>query len=243
MSRLDETRSERIDVDRALQHAGRHESRRTVSWLIATTIVTAIVAVVVRETAIAIVVAAFGVALMVWSLRLQGGVRLALRDFRKAVTPPRRAHVLLLHDVNPRAVRPLLAIWSTKPAAGDRLPKPDLVYRCDDELEDLKSHQGDVVVHEAWVDTGPRPSSKPRWIAADAGIAVPHRRAVLGRWCVSMLTRRDRTGAPKPLTIDAPSPAAVPGVVGAPLEGSLLGEVGWRCVLLSGIAVVAWWIS
>jgi hypothetical protein len=243
MSRLDETRSERIDVDRALQHAGRHESRRTVSWLIATTIVTAIVAIVIRETAIAMVVAAFGVVLMVWSLRLQGGVRLALRDFRKAATPPRRAHVLLLHDVNPRAVRPLLAIWSTKPAAGERLPKPDIVYRCDDELEDLKSYQGDVVVHEAWVDTGPRPSSKPRWIAADAGIAVPHRRAVLGRWYVSMLTRHDQPGAPKPLTIDAPTRAALPVVERASLEGSLFGEVGSRCIVLSGIAVLAWWIS
>ena len=30
-----------------------------------------------------------------------------------------------------------------------------------------------VVVHEAWVDTGPRRWSKPRWVAADAGLAVP----------------------------------------------------------------------
>jgi hypothetical protein len=45
------------------------------------------------------------------------------------------------------------------------------------------------------------------------------------------------------LTIDAPTPAAVPGVERAPLEESLLGEVGWRCVVLSGIAVLAWWLS
>jgi hypothetical protein len=58
-----------------------------------------------------------------------------------------------------------------------------------------------------------------------------------------MLIRHDRPGPPKPLRIDAPTPDAVPGVVVAPLEGSLLGEVGWRCVLLSGTAAVAWWIS
>jgi hypothetical protein len=58
-----------------------------------------------------------------------------------------------------------------------------------------------------------------------------------------MLTRHDRPGPPKALTIDAPTPVAVPGVERAPLEGSLFGEVGSRCIVLSGIAVLAWWIS
>jgi len=243
MSQLDRTRSERIDVDRALQHAGRHESRRTVSWLLATVIMAVVAAVVIRETTVAIVVGGFGVAMVAWSLRLKWGVWLALRDFRKASTPPRRAYVVLLHDVNTRAVRPLLAIWSTNPVAGERLPKPDIVYRCDDELEDLKTYQGDVAVHEAWVDTGPRSTSKPRWIAADAGIALPHRRALLGRWYVSRLMRRDRPSTTVPLTIDAPMPAAVPVVERAPLEGSLFGEVGWRCVALSVVALLVWWLT
>ena len=168
---------------------------------------------------------------------------MALRDFRKASTPPRCAYVVLLNDVNPRAIRPLLAIWSTRPAAGERLPKPDRVYRCDDDLEDLKSYAGDVVVHEAWIDTGSRSSSKPRWIAADGGIAVPHRKAVLGRWYFSMLTRHDRPGPPKPVIIGAPAPAAVTPVEREPLDGSLLSEVGSRCVVLSGIAVLAWWVT
>ena len=99
------------------------------------------------------------------------------------------------------------------------------------------------MVHEAWADIGPGSTSKPRWIAADAGIAVPHRGALFGRWYVSALIRPDRPGAPAPLTVDAPMPAAVPVVERAPLEGSLFGEVGWRCVVLAGIAALAWWLS
>jgi hypothetical protein len=159
------------------------------------------------------------------------------------VTPPRRAYVVLLEDTNPRAIRPLLGIWSARPPADKPLPKPDLVYRCDDELADLKSYAGDVVVHEAWIDTGHIPSAKPRWIAADAGIAVPHRRAILGRWYASALIRHDRPAPPKPLTISAPAPVAVPAVDHAPLQGTLLRSVGWRCAVLTGIALLAWWVS
>jgi hypothetical protein len=243
MSQLEEIGSERIDVDRALQHAGRHESRRTVSWLLATTIVAVAVELIIRDTSITVLVAAFGAFLVLWSLRLRLGVTLAIRDFRGALTPPRCAYVVLLHDVNPRAIRSLLAIWSTKPSIGERLPKPERVFRCDDEIDELKSYQGDVVVHEAWVDTGRRRSSKPRWIAADAGIAIPHRRAILGRWYVSMLMRHDRPTEPRPLTIGAPTPSAVPVAEHAPLEGSLLGEMAGCCVALTFVAVLATWLS
>jgi hypothetical protein len=243
MGQLEKTRFERTDVDRALQHAGRRESRHIVSWLLATPIAAAAAAAVVRDLAVAMVVPAFGICIAIWSLRLKWGVSLALRDFRKAVTPPERAYVVMLEDVNPRAIRALLGIWFVKPAAGQRLPKPDRVYRCDDELEDLKRFQGDVAVHEAWIDTGPRPTSKPRWVAADDGIAVVHRRAVLGRWYMSQLLRNDRPGPAKPLTIDAPTPPAVPVVDRAPLEGSLVGSVGWRLVVLCLVAAVAGWAS
>lgn len=104
------------------------------------------------------------------------------------------------------------------------------------------SFDGDVRVHEAWIDTGPRPSSKPRWIAADDGIAVVHRRALFGRWYLSTLTRRDRPGAPRPLTIVAGSPPALPSVELAPLRERLLGEVGWRCIVMTGIGALAWWM-
>ena len=61
MSRL-ETRSEQADVDRALQRAARHEARRTVSWLLATAIVTVAVALAIGDTSLSMVVAAFGIA-------------------------------------------------------------------------------------------------------------------------------------------------------------------------------------
>lgn len=190
MSQLQNSRSERLDVATALEHARRREWWRTFSWLSAT--VPAAVAGVIADAVVTAVVVTFGLAMMVWSVRLTWGVSAALRDLRKAATAPRRAHVVVLHDVNPRAIRPLLGLWSSRPAAGQRLTKADRVFRCDDELDDLKSFHSDVRVHEAWIDTGPRPSSKPRWIAADDGIAVVHRRALFGRWHLSMLTRHER---------------------------------------------------
>jgi hypothetical protein len=121
-----------------------------------------------------IAVVCVGPLFFLWDLRRLWAVWLALRDFRKGATSPRRAFVMLLHDPAPRMVRPLLGVWSQAPAQrGGRLPKPEQVYRCDEDRDDLESFQGDVVVHEAWVDTGPRRWSKPRWVAADAGLAVP----------------------------------------------------------------------
>jgi hypothetical protein len=75
------------------------------------------------------------------------------------------------------------------------------------------------------------------------GIAVPHRRAILGRWYVSMLTRHDRPAPPKPVIIGAPTPAALTMIDREPLEGSLLAELGWRCIVLSGLAALAWWVT
>lgn len=243
MSQLQSGRTERLDLATALEHARQREWWRTFSWLSAAVLAAVAVAVVIADAVVTGVVVAFGLAMMVWSLRLTWGVSAALRDLRKAATAPRRAHVVVLHDVNPRAIRPLLGLWSSRPATGQRLPKADRVFRCDDELDALKSFQGDVRVHEAWVDTGPRASSKPRWIAADDGIAVVHRRALLGRWYLSMLTRHDRPGPPRPLTIGADVPPTLPTVERARLEEGLLNEVGWRFILLVLIAALAWWIA
>ena len=80
--------------------------------LMATAIVAVAVELVIRDAAVTGFVAALGVALTVWSLRLKWGVTLAMRDFRKALTPPRCAYVVQLEDVNPPALRALLAIWS-----------------------------------------------------------------------------------------------------------------------------------
>jgi hypothetical protein len=58
-----------------------------------------------------------------------------------------------------------------------------------------------------------------------------------------MPTRNDRPAPPKPVTIGAPTPAAVTAVDREPLDSGLLAELGWRCVVLSGLAALAWWVT
>jgi hypothetical protein len=84
------------------------------------------------------------------------------------------------------------------------MPMADQVYRCSE-------HEAALLlwpVHEAWVDTGPRPSSTPRWVAADAGIALPHRKALGGRWHLSSLLSGQWPGWPLALTMPSPDPVA-----------------------------------
>ena len=69
------------------------------------------------------------------------------------------------------------------------------------------------------------------------------RRAILGRWYISMLTRHDRPVPPKPVIIGAPTPAAVTVVDHEPLDSGLHAELGWRCVVLSGLAALALWVT
>ena len=158
------------------------------AWILAGALVAAGTG-VVSSPPIAIAIGLVAALAGLWSVRQTAGLMLARHDFNRASTPPRRAYVVLLHDPNPRAVRPLLAIWPDRPPSGERLPKPESVWRCDDELLELESMPRGVEVHEAWVDTGPRSWSKPRWVRADAGIAVPHRRSMFGRWYFGRVTR------------------------------------------------------
>ena len=238
MDELQKAPRDRLDVGSALQQAGRHETGRMLSWALATAIVAAVFAPATRDLLKVMVVVISGVTLLLWSIRLRWGVGLATRDFRQAATRPNRAFVVMVKDVNPKAFRPLLGIWAVRPIAGQKLPKPDRVYRCDDELEDLKSLAGAVVVHEAWVDTGPHSWSKPRWVAADQGIGVVHRRAFLGRLYLSILIRRDRPDAPRALTIDPPAPRMLDGPAAA--EHRLVRDVAERVVVLSLVAALAW---
>jgi hypothetical protein len=227
-----------VPVDSLLRRAARAERRRVAAWVLAGALVTAGTLVLASE-ATGWVVAAIAIALALWSVRQTAAIALARRDLRNASTPPRRAYVVLLHDPNPRAVRPLLAIWDERPAPGERLPKPDSVWRCDDELDELESFAGSAEIHEAWVDTGARSWSKPRWVRADAGLAVPHRRSLLGRWYVNTSLRRDRPEEPHPLTLA--DPHAMPaGVAGEEPElgGSLLGSTAGRAVFLAVLAVL-----
>jgi hypothetical protein len=210
-----------------------------VAWLVAGAAVTAGV-VLLTDSGLAAFLVPFmsGVALL-WVTRAVALVGLARRDFRMARTPPDRAWVVLLHDPTPRMVRPLLGVWHEEPVVREGVfPRPDLVFRCDDGLDDLLSHQGSVEVHEAWVDTSGRGTSGVRWVAADAGVALPHRRSFLGRWFFSSLTRAERPGPAAPLTTARPAPH---GGSGTPASGgsALPVRVAGRVVALGVLAVVA----
>ena len=114
-------------------------------------------------------------------------------------------------------IRPLLGVWTEEPVVrGSVFPRPDVVFRCDDDLDDLLSHQGDVAVHEAWVDTSGRGIRGARWVAADAGVALPHRRALLGRWFFSSLTRAERPGVAEPAPLGAARPGRPARRLGGP---------------------------
>jgi hypothetical protein len=124
-----------------------------------------------------------------------------------------------------------------------RLPKPEHVYRCDDERAALECHQGSVVVHEAWVDTGPRRRSKPRWIAADAGIALPHRRALLGRWYLSNLLSGERPRQPQRLTLQPPHPDhEVITELGRDV-GSFRAALAGRLTALAAFGLLSYWLT
>lgn len=196
--------------------------------------------------------ALFGVALLgcaglAWVSRRLVGVWLALREFEGKATAPRRAFVVLLDDPNPRVTRPLLGVWSEEPVpAGGRLPRAEAVYRCDAARDALVSSQGAVVVHEAWLDTGPRQGSRPGWVAADAGIVLPHRRALFGRSHLGSNLAGERPARARPLSMPAPNPTTenetgtVSSVItmAKPGTGRWARLFAWRLVLLALAGVV-----
>jgi len=226
-------------VDHLLRRAGKAERRRVVAWLLAAVPVAGIIA-LLGNGPIAIVLAGTAGLIALWSVRQVAGITIARRDFNAAAFPPRKAFIVLLHDPNPRAVRPLLALWDERPAPGERLPKPRSVWRCDDELLELESMVGSVEVHEAWLDTGRFSWSKPRWVRADAGIAVPHRRSMFGRWYVNTTLRKERPGEAKALTLDHPHTDTTAGIAAPEVQvgGSLIGSMAGRLAFLAAVAVL-----
>lgn len=213
--------------------------RNWLAWLVAGVLVlTGCVLLDAPEAAVFGVVFMGGAALL-WLARRVVGAWLAKRDFERAATEPRRAYVVLLHDPTPRMIRPLLGVWSEEPVVSEgRFPKPERVYRCDDEVDVLECYPGSVVVHEAWVDTGKRATSKPRWVAADSGIALPHRRALIGSWTMSNHIRSERPGPATPLTMLAPRPGAETITEVSPDVGSFPVKVAWRLAGLAATALV-----
>ena len=73
-------------------------------------------------------------------------------------------------------------------------------------LAGLLSSPGALVVHEAWVCSGSGSRSKPRWVAADAGVALPARRTFLGWRSLGSAIEAERPARSRPLTMRAPHP-------------------------------------
>jgi hypothetical protein len=170
----------RSSLASVLHRAARAERRRAAAWLIAG-IVTAAGAMIPGSAEGAIVAAATGLALSVRSVRQVIGIQLARRDFQRAENPTRRAHVVLLDDPNVKEFRPLLAVWRDAPPPGGRLRN----RRASGDATTSSTSSSRFGARSRCarrLDTGPRSWSTPRWVRTDAGIALPHRRAWLGRW-------------------------------------------------------------
>ncbi len=235
-----------VDVGAVLDTAWRAVWQRWLAWLVAGAAVAGAAALLTDSGPAVFMVLFLTGAILLWVGRAAWSVGLARRDFRAARTPPERAWVVLLHDPTPRMIRPLLGVWTEEPVVRASVyPQPDVVFRCDDDLDDLLSHQGEVAVHEAWVDTSGRGIRGARWVAADAGVALPHRRAFLGRWFFSSLTRAERPGAPSPLRSARPGPdvprdaSASPASRGPGLESRLLWRVGGLAALAVLVQLLA----
>jgi len=180
----------------------------------------------------AVLVGGFGA----FALRRLWGLLVAVADARRIDDEPRLGHVAAVLPY--RQWRPLVAVWWDDPTRHDRLPTPDVAYRADDETgEELVSTQTHPSVHQAWVDTGSWWGAKPRWIGADAGVLVAHRRALLGRWQAKLLLRRGEVGQVVPLRHGPPT--VPPLVDDAPaVRHTLAPMVAWRLLLIP-ISIVA----
>jgi hypothetical protein len=241
---LDAEARQYASVGQVLRDAVAQERQRLVAWLVAGAVALAAFGVLDAPIHVTIVVVLTGGLAFIWVLRRLWAAWFALRDFMKAATAPQRAFVVLLHDPAPRTIRPLLGIWSDAPVLRDgRLPKPERVYRCDEELDALECHQGSVVVHEAWVDTGPRRSAKPRWVAADAGIALPHRRAILGAWYMSNRISGERPEQPRRLTLQPPHPDNDVIVDLGRNVGSFPAALAGRLAALTAFGLLVYWLN
>jgi hypothetical protein len=233
-----------LDVAAALLEAAAGSRRRWLAWALATALVSAGTFLLTDSGLARFMIPFVGTCFLLWSSLSLWAAWRARRDFAAAKHPPQRAYVVLLHDPAPRMIRPLLGVWRERPAVREgALPKPELVFRCDEDVDDLVSHQGSAVVHEAWVDTSARGMRGARWVAGESGIALPHHRGWLfGRWYLHALTRGERPDPPKPLRSPSPHPDRTPAPTppthaetGATASRSVRAA-GWRT---AGLAVLA----
>ena len=179
-----------------------------------------------------------------FSVRRLWGIQLAWWDLRRGNDRARLGWVALIRDPTPRTVRPLLSVWWTDPTRGERLPRPDGVYRADEETaRHLKTSVADLEIRRAWIDRGRFRRSKPRWVGTEGGVIVPHRRSFLGRFFVRLLTRKSQV--PEPIDLhhrqpDPSHPSDSPQVPGAK-QHRLAPMIAWRlgaAALCVGVGIV-----
>ncbi|MEO7351091.1 MAG: hypothetical protein ABIW17_04255 [Marmoricola sp.] len=235
-------------VGRVLRAAVNEERDRWLAWAAATFAVTVGCAAARTSGSVVLGVDFLGVAALVWVTRRALAARLALGDFEEARTEPRRGFVALVRDPHLPGTRPLLGVWSKEPVpVGGQLPRAEAVYRCDAARDALFSTRGAVVVHQAWV--GAPSGSRPRWVVADAGIALPRHRALLGPHRLDSVIGTERPARARTLSMPAPNPTteAETGmfvtVISEPTSGTgpWARLFAWRLAALAlAGAVLAW---
>lgn len=179
---------------------------------------------------------------LLFALRRLWGLAVAFWDVSHGDDAPRAGYAAVIDDPAPKAWRPLLAVWSSDPTGGERLARPDAVYRADHATsEDLECAVAEVVVRRAWIDSGFWGGAKPRWVGFEDGTAVPHRRSLFGSWYVHRITRRSAVPPVVPLEHGPPRPGAHSAGSGpAPdrARDSMVLMVAWRLLaLLAGIGM------
>ncbi len=148
-----------------------------------------------------------GVTALAWATLRLLAARVALREFEEAAAEPHVGYIVLVRDSRAPAMRPMLGVWAKEPVPTEAgLPRAQAVYRCDRRAASLVSTKGALTVHRAWLDTGPHPGARPRWVAADAGIALPQRRSLLGSWYFDTVLGSERGSRARALKRPAPDP-------------------------------------
>ncbi len=228
---------------------------RAIAWAAATAVAAVGGLASGADAAVVLGMVLLGAAVVAWGYRRLLRAWFAVRDFEGVATEPRHAYVMVLADPRPRRTRPLLGVWSTEPLPFEgRLPLAESVYRCEGARSALVSTAGGAVVHEAWLDAAPSTRSArfsvPRWVAADAGLALPQRQIVLGPRYLASIIGAERPARARPLTMPAPNPtaetatAAPVRAITEPTSGTsrLLRLFSWRLVVLglTGLVLAQW---
>ena len=218
---------------RELADAVREHRARSLAWALAAAAVASSLALPVDSDlrVFLSLSTGLGLACALWKLH---DTWLARRASRQAETASSYERVWVAQIAAPgQQIRPLLAVWTQAPATTSEIPRPDQVWLCDDDATDLQSSSTFLGVHEAWAASG----STPCFVAADRGVAILHRRALLSfgmQWRAKEFTIQ-RLHRPSP-DHEVDRGAALPKLV----DSRILMRVAGRVALMAGLAGLVW---